>query len=258
MPEFEKALAEKDFVVTVELDPPRGVDLKPLQELAAALGSRIDAVVLSANRAAKARMNPLLAAQALAQQGSEVILTLTCRDYNRLALASDLLAAKAAGVNNLLLVSGDHVTLGDQPEAKPVYDLDSTQALQMAVQMAQGRDMAGQEMEPVSFFLGAAAAPRANPLAPQVFRLHKKTEAGASFFITQPLSDLEQLKNFVQQIKSLETKVIAGVEAASPEDLEAAANLCREIKASKLAAGVHLSAPDHQDSLTALLDKCGL
>ncbi len=259
MAKFEEALAADKFVVTVELDPPRGGDLAALKKVAGQLKGRVDAVVLSDNRRAVARLNPLTAAEALKSDGVEVILTLTCRDRNRLALTSDLLAAQAAGVENVLLVSGDFVTLGDQPDAKPVYDLDSVQALQLAGRLAEGRDLSEAELDgPARFFLGGVVAVGANPLPPQVIKFKKKIQAGAGFFITLPLSGLDQLKNFIDHIGSTEAKIVAGVEAKTAEDLAAAASLFKEVKGSGLAAGAHLATPDHDESLVDLLDRCGL
>ena len=259
MGRFEEALSANEFVVTAELDPPRGADLERLKKLASRLDGFVDAIVLSDNRRAVARLNPLIPAEALGAGGVEVILTLTCRDRNRLALQSDLLAAKAAGVETVLLVTGDFVTLGDQPDAKPVYDLDSVQALQLASRLAEGRDLAEAQLEgPARFFLGAALAAGANPLPPQILKFGKKIEAGADFFISQPLDDLDQLKGFLAQIGKTEARIIAGVEVKAGEDLDAGARLFKEIKGSGLAVGVHLAAPDHDESLVDLLKRCGL
>ena len=258
MSEFEKALADKDFVVTVEVDPPKGINLNPLKELAAKLKERVDSLVISDNRGAVVRQSPLLAAAALKEGGAEVILTMTCRDRNRLALTSDLLAAASAGLENILLVSGDFVTLGDHPDGKPVYDLDSVQAMGLAAELAKGRDLAGGEIDgPARFFTGSSVAAGANPLIPQVIKFQKKIRAGARFFMTQALTDLKQLKNFKDQAGPVEAWILAGIEAQSPDELDAAANLAKEIKSSGLAAGVHLAVPDHQDRLPELLDMCG-
>ena len=167
MTSFAQALKDRGFVVTAELDPPRGVDLGPLMELAGRIAGQVDALVISDNQGANLRQSPWWAAHRLAETTpAEVILTLTCRDRNRLALAGDILAAAAAGVDNLLLVSGDFISLGDHPQAKPVYDLDSVQALMLAQGLAQGHDLNGQALAGApELFLGAVLAPEARPLA---------------------------------------------------------------------------------------------
>lgn len=259
MTNFAQALLDKDFVLTVELDPPRGVDLAPLLELAARLAPRVDALVVSDNRGAVPRLSALAAAMRLRDAGAEVILTLNCRDMNRLALTSHMLAAGATGIANLLLVSGDYVSLGDHPGAKPVYDLDSVQALGLATALTQGRDLAGQELAGVpGFFLGAAVAAHAQPLPPQLIKIRKKVQAGAGFIITQPLQSLEALQSFRQQTAGLEVKTLAGLEVSDPGQRQEVADLFKEIRGSGLAAGVHLSMPAAQAELPGLLDACGL
>jgi methylenetetrahydrofolate reductase (NADH) len=254
MSKFSQALAAKDFLLTVELDPPRGPELGPLTELAKQLAAKVDAVVVSDNRGAQARLSPLLAGHALVKHsGAEVIMTLTCRDRNRLALISDLLGAAAAGIENLMLVSGDYVSLGDQPGTKPVYDLDSVQLLQLAGQMAQGRDPAGELAGPTPFILGASLAPEARPLGPQVIKLKKKLAAGAGFLITRPLRGLAGLQEFAAAAGELPVKLIAGVEVAAGTEPADTLALAREIKAAGLVAGVHLAWPEQPQRLPELV-----
>lgn len=256
---FQEALAAGEFVSSVELDPPKGVDLGPLKELAKELSGRVHAVVISDNQAAEVRMAPLAVARLCLDQGCEVVMTLACRDRNRLALTSDLLAAWALGVRNLLLVSGDFVSLGDHPQAKPVYDLDSVQALGLVAELAAGRDLAGGELAGApEFFAGAALAPRAEPLALQLMKARKKLRAGAGFLITQPLEQAAQLAALDELSGAGGAPLLAGVEAGGPGERESAAALAAEIKSGGLAAGVHLSMPAAQEGLPELLDLCGL
>ncbi|MBU0515284.1 MAG: methylenetetrahydrofolate reductase [Proteobacteria bacterium] len=259
MSKFEETLGQKDFVVTVELDPPKGTDLGPLLDVAQKMRGKVDAVIISDNQGATARMSPLPPARALAGDGWDVVWTLTCRDRNRLALTSDLLGAASLGLDNVLLVTGDFVSLGDHPDAKPVFDLDSVQALQLAAALAEGRDLAGHEVAaPRPFFPGAVASPGAAPLGPQLMKLHKKVAAGARFIITRPVGDRAELETFVGQAGAIEVKVLAGVEAGDPMDAAAAAALFQEIKSSGLVAGVHLSASGGADELLELVSACGL
>lgn len=259
MAKLAQALADKKFVVTVELDPPRGVSTAGLEALASDLAGRVDAVVLSDNRGACPRQAPCWLAHCLgARAGLEVILTLNCRDRNRLALISEILVAAAVEVENLLLVSGDFVSLGDHPGAKPVYDLDSVQALQLAATLMAGHDLSGQAItDAPSFFLGSSLAVHANPLEPQIIKCHKKLQAGAGFFITRPLNSLEALKNFLSKAGELSAPLIAGVEVDTPDELEAKADLARQIKAAGLAAGLHLSLPTASQELPTFLSACG-
>ena len=259
MTEFARALAEKNFVVTAALTPPRGVNLKPLLDLAPMLAGRVDAVVVADNRNAVARQSPIAAGLELQRAGLEVIITVACRDRNRLALTSDLLAAAACGLRNILMVSGDFVTLGDQPETKPVYDLDSVQALHLAGELMAGRDLSGAVLDGApDLFPGSTLAAAAAPLPPQILKFRKKLRAGAQFFITRPISDPEQLKYFLEQAGLPEVRILAGMEADTEADLERSAELVRAVRASELAAGVHLSLPADQNLLPQWLALCGL
>lgn len=260
MPDLSQALGQKEFVVTVELDPPRGVDVSRVLDLAGRLAGRVDAVVVSDHRQACARQSPCWLAHLLRERaGLTAVMTLTCRDRNRLALTGDILAAAAAGARELLLVSGDFVTLGDHAGAKPVYDLDSVQALQMARALAAGRDLAGQALEGApELFLGAVVAAAAKPLEPQLVKFRKKIQAGAGFFITRPLKSAEDLRSFLERNGPAGVPMIAGVEAKGAEDVPAAAALFRQVREAGLAAGAHLSLPQAQDGLPDLLTACGL
>lgn len=254
---FGQALKDKSFVTTVELEPPKGADLGPLQELAGELSGRVDAVVLADNPRAEARLDPVMAAHKLLRHAEvEVILILTCRDRNRLALTSQMLGAAAAGVESLLIVSGDFVSLGDHPGAKPVYDLDSVQALQLARQLSQGQDMSGNDLlGSPSYVLGAALSPQAEPLEAQMLKLRKKMQAGLDFIMTMPLADQASYAKLKAQAGGL--KLIAGVAADDPASREEAAALVKELKSSG-ADGVHLSMAAAQEELPALMNACGL
>jgi len=260
MTSFAQALQDKPFVVSLELDPPRGADLAAFMDLAGALAGRVDALVLSDHRGAVPRMSPWWPAHRLVEHTpAEVIVTLCCRDRNRLAMTGDLMAMSAAGVENLLVVSGDFTTLGDHPQAKPVYDLDSVQALLLAGRLAQGRDLAGAElMGAPRFFLGAVAAPAATPWEPQAAKLRKKINAGAGFLVTLPIQTPAPLEGFWARVGAGPVPLIAGVEVGEPGQRTAAAALVKEIKAGGLANGVHLAMPAAQADLPALLDACGL
>ena len=259
MSSLSQVMAEKDFVVTVEVDPPKGTDLGALLDLASAIGGRADALVVSDNAGAVARLDPVAAAVAIkAKTGGELIVTLTCRDRNRLALTSAMLAAASAGLENLLLVSGDYVTLGDHPQAKGVYDLDSVQALQLAQALAQGSDLSGGQLSGApNFFLGAGVSPTAQPLAGQVMKLKKKLAAGARFIITMPLERGRPVRQVQGSGRRRPVQAAGrpgtgrgrrrpGGRKPGPGELKAAG-----------ATGLHLSAPGRPEALGDLLSACG-
>jgi 5,10-methylenetetrahydrofolate reductase len=222
---LRETLDKKSFVVTAELHPPKGTDLGAMLSQAALLKGKVDAVTVSDNGHAVMRMSAWAACRALQEQGVETILTVACRDRNRLALASDLLGAAALGLHNLLCVSGDHVVLGDQREAKPVFDLDSVQLLQLAAQLAAGRDGGGAALSgsPQDLLLGAAANPNAEPLEPHLLKLRKKIAAGAGFFQTQAVFDVGRFQAFAAEARKAangaKVKVLAGVHVLSPEEI---------------------------------------
>ncbi len=252
---FAAALEDQSFAVCVELDPPKGACLEPLVAVTGSLAGRVDALVVSDNAGAQARMSPLAAAARLKQETrAPVVVTLNCRDRNRLALTSDILAAAAWGLGDLLLVSGDYVSLGDHPQARPVYDLDSVQALGLAAGLSQGRDLAGGRVDPApELHLGAVVAAEATPLGPHLLKARKKVEAGARFLITLPLGQAGGLAKLREALEGLPVKLLAGLQA-DDEDLAAAAALAGKLREAG-ADGVHLRAGQPErlsDFLSAL------
>jgi 5,10-methylenetetrahydrofolate reductase len=158
------------------------------------------------------RLSSLALAAQLQQAGTETILQLTCRDRNRMALQSDLLGAAAFGIENLLLLSGDHSKFGDHPDARPVFDLDSVQLLDMTAGLMAGVNMVGKPLNGVpSFFPGAAVNPAAEPFELMFQKVSKKVDSGARFFQTQSIFDREALERFMTAMEPLKVPVIAGV-----------------------------------------------
>jgi len=199
-------------VVTGEIGPPKGVALDECLHDAEILREYVTAINVTDLQSAVLRIGSLAVSARLIEQGLEPIYQLTCRDRNRLALQSDLLSAWALGIENVLCLTGDHPILGDHTEAKPVYDLDSVQLLKAASSLNHGYDMAGHELESVpGFFLGAVVTPGAEPLEPQIIKMKKKIEAGASFFQTQAVYEPEKFEHFMNQIQAFEVPVIAGI-----------------------------------------------
>lgn len=212
MSRLEQALATGTFVVTAEIAPPKGVAVAAALAKAKALPEGVMAVNVTDNQGANMRLSPLALSALLVREGVEPILQLTCRDRNRLALQSDLLGAAALGVENLLLLSGDHARFGDHPEARSVFDLDSVQLLQAASGLVAGRDMAGKALNGVpTFFAGAAVAPAAEPFDLMLSKVTKKAAAGACFFQTQAVFLPTELERFMTAVQPLQVPVLLGV-----------------------------------------------
>ena len=204
-------LADGHFVVTAEIAPPKGTNLAPaLADVKKFEG--ITAVNVTDNQGANMRLSSLALAAQLQQAGTETILQLTCRDRNRMALQSDLLGAAAFGIENLLLLSGDHSKFGDHPDARPVFDLDSVQLLDMTAGLMEGFDMVGNPLNGTpSFFPGAAVNPAAEPFELIFQKVSKKVDSGARFFQTQSIFDQASLERFMSAMIPLNVPVIAGV-----------------------------------------------
>src|SRR5262245_14602041 len=158
---FEAKLRAGRFVITAEISPPLSADPRHLLETAMPLAGLADAVNVTDGASARVHMSALAAAGILVRHGVEPILQLTCRDRNRIALQSDLIGAAALGVRNLLMLTGDDARAGDQPDAKPVFDLDSRKLVETAATMRDrselpyGRKVAGH----ADFFIGVADSP---------------------------------------------------------------------------------------------------
>jgi 5,10-methylenetetrahydrofolate reductase len=198
-------------VVTAEIAPPKGTNLAPALAEAKQFEG-VTAVNVTDNQGANMRLSSLALAAQLQKAGTETILQLTCRDRNRMALQSDLLGASAMGIENLLLLSGDHSKFGDHPDARPVFDLDSVQLLDMTAGLMSGVDMVGKPLDGVPhFFPGAAVNPAAEPFELMFQKVSKKVESGAKFFQTQSVFSRQSLERFMTAIKPLQTPVIAGV-----------------------------------------------
>ena len=210
---FARTLASEEFILTAELDPPKGADPAVVQKKIAALKDKVQAVVVSDNHAARMRMAPWGLCRTLLDQGQEPILTLTGRDRNRLALQSDLLAAFSLGIQNVLAVTGDHTSWGDHPQAKPVYDLDSVQLLKTLSALNRGQDLSENPLEgaPPLFTVGAVVPLAANPLEPVIMKFRKKAAQGVDFFISHPLFDLKNADDFFKQTPEIKTPLLATV-----------------------------------------------
>ena len=210
---FKEKIQSGKFLVTSEIGPPKGIETVHLLEDAELVRGRVDAINVTDLQSSVMRLGSLAVCSLLKQKGLEPIFQVTCRDRNRLALQSDILSAAALGIENLLILTGDHPTLGDHPEAKPVFDLDSVQLLEVVRKLQEGSDMKGNKLDGAwpKFCVGAVVNPGADPLEPQIMKMEKKIAAGAQFFQTQAVYDVKIFENFLNKIKHLKTTILAGI-----------------------------------------------
>ena len=212
MSKLKQVLKDEIFAVTGEIGPPKGVDLEQCLEDAEKLRKKVASINVTDLQSAVMRVGSLAVCAKLVERGLEPVFQLTCRDRNRLALQSDLLSAWALGIKNVLCLTGDHPSLGDHPEAKAVYDLDSVQLLKAASTLNEGQDMAAHELDgKPDLFLGAVVTPAAEPLEPQLIKMEKKVDAGARFFQTQAIYEPEKFEKFMDRAQKFNVPVMAGV-----------------------------------------------
>ncbi len=286
---LREKIASGKFVVTAEVGPPKGVDIEEMKKNAGLLKGRVDAVNVTDQQSSVMRLGSLAGCHLLKQWGLDPVFQATCRDRNRLALQSDFLNAYVLGVENALCLTGDHVSLGDHPDAKPVFDLDSVSLLQAVRQLEQGRDLGDKELQgSPRFFLGASVTPGADPMEPQIIKMEKKVKAGAEFFQTQAMYEPRQFEEFMQSVKRLNVPVLVGIvllrsaamarfmnknvagihvpdalidemdkaESKAGKGIEIAARLINEMK--DMCQGVHIMAIGMEDRVPAILDAAGL
>lgn len=212
MSRFRDMLDRGEFVVTGEVAPPHGTDYSAMLSSVDKLAPYCHAVNVTDNQGATLHLSSLAASKAVLDAGIEPIFQQTCRDRNRLALQSDLLAAWTLGLENVLLVTGDDPRGGDHPKAKGVFDLDSTQLIEVVAGLNDGMDMNGRALEGgTGFYIGAAAFPEAEPFDIQQERALSKISAGARFFQTQAVMDVEKFERNCADLKKTGVKIIAGV-----------------------------------------------
>jgi methylenetetrahydrofolate reductase (NADPH) len=212
MSTLRERLESGQFVITTEMEPPKGTDLSQFLSTAALLKGKVDAINVTDNQRAIMRLSSVGGATLLVREGLEPILQLTCRDRNRMALQSDLLTAAVLGVRNVLAMTGDPVDAGDHPMAKAVFDISSAALLELIGQLNSGNDGAGHPLEgKTDFFCGATVNPCVEPLEPELKRFEEKVAAGARFFQTQAIYDLEAFARFIAIARKLPVYIIAGL-----------------------------------------------
>jgi 5,10-methylenetetrahydrofolate reductase len=209
---FKDALDSGKFVVTSEVAPPKGTNLDQFKHHIELLKDKVDAMNVTDHQSSVMRFPSLGGCLLVKELGGEVILQMTCRDRNRLALQADLMFASFRGIQNVLCLTGDSVMLGDHKQAKSVFDLDSSQLLQTVRTLERGKDLGGNELDgAVSFCAGAIVTPEADPIEPQLIKFEKKIEAGAEFIQTQAVYDLDRFKKFMEYARQFKVKILAGI-----------------------------------------------
>jgi len=280
------------FVVTAEVGPLKGTDTTEIEEVAELLRGKVDATNVTDQQSSVMRLGSLAACHLLKERGLDPVFQITCRDRNRLALQSDLLSAYVLGIDNVLAITGDLPLLGDHPQAKPVYDLDSVQLLWVIKRLNEGYDMVGNELKgKPNFFPGAVVNPGADTRAAfelQLVKMEKKIEAGARFFQTQAVYDPDAFAKFMKRAEGFNIPVLAGIiplksagmarfmnknvagvfvpeelieKMAEAEDkaqtgIEIAADIIKELK--DMCQGVHVMAIGWEKKVPAVLDAAGL
>jgi 5,10-methylenetetrahydrofolate reductase len=293
---LEKVLESGAFAVTTEIGPPKGTTGKTVQTKGEKLKPYTDAMNVTDNQTAIVRMCSLASCLMLKQLGVDPVMQIVCRDRNRIAIQSDILGAVALGIGNILCLTGDHQKLGNQPDAKGVFDLDSIQLIQSVKKMRDekklvcGEDISGE----VPVFIGAAENPYADPFEYRVIRLAKKVKAGANFIQTQGIYDVDKFARWMEAVrdKGLDQQVhilagiipmrsvgmarymrdyVAGVYVPdqlvtrmedAPDAKEEGVKICLElidqIKEISGVHGIHIMAVGWEDIVPIIVERAGL
>jgi methylenetetrahydrofolate reductase (NADPH) len=290
---FEEKLYSDEFLLTTEIGPPKGADTTEMIHHIELLKNKVDAINITDHQSSVMRFPSIGGCLLVKEHGGEPVLQITCRDRNRLAIQAELLLAYSRGICNVLCLTGDSIDVGDHKEAKPVFDLDSVQLLNMIKTMESGTDMGGGELKGApKFCIGASVHPEADCIEPQLLKFEKKVSAGAQFFQTQGIFDLGSFRRFMQYASQFKITVFAGIivlasarmaqymndnvpgiivsqsiidELASVEKgkglqkgIEIAARLIQTIKKEKLCQGVHIMAVGNEGIVPDILEAAGL
>ncbi|MGQ9696099.1 MAG: methylenetetrahydrofolate reductase [Thermodesulfobacteriota bacterium] len=286
---LQESLAAGKFVVTAEVGPPKGTNIEEMMADAELLRGRVEAINVTDLQSSVMRLGSLAVCHLLQERGLEPILQITCRDRNRLALQADLLSASVLGIKNVLALTGDYASLGDHPQAKPVFDLDSVSLIRVIKKLEAGSDMVGNPLHGApKLFVGAVVNPGGNPLEAQIIKMEKKIQAGASFFQTQAVYDLSSFEKFMKRVTPFKVPVLAGIimlksagmarfmnknvagvfvpepliqKMAKAEDkvktsIEIAAELIKELKG--MCQGIHIMPIGWESKVPSLLDAANL
>jgi methylenetetrahydrofolate reductase (NADPH) len=212
MHSLREALNSGKFVITSEISPPKGTNIEKMLHHIDLLKDRVDGLNVTDHQSSVMRFPSVGGCLLIKEQGGEPILQMTCRDRNRLALQAELLFAYSRGIRNVLCLTGDAVPVGDHKEAKGVFDLDSVQLLRAIRLLETGKDLGGNDLDgAIDFCAGAIVTPEARPIEPQLIKFEKKVEAGAEFFQTQAIYDLDNFAKFMEFGRQFPVKILAGI-----------------------------------------------
>lgn len=202
-----------EFVVSAEVGPPKGFHVEQQLANAKKYLSGVAAVNVTDNQSSVMRLGSLAMCKALQDEGITPVFQLACRDRNRIALQSDLLSAAMFGIENLLLLTGDHTKLGDHPQAKPVFDLDSVSLIHAVTRLEAGEDLGGNPLvgEPPKFAKGAVVSPCSDSVDAQLAKMERKVRAGADYFQTQAVFEPEKFIRFMEKAKQFGKPVQVGI-----------------------------------------------
>ena len=291
MKRLKEACESGDFLITAESPPPKGTELGKFIERAKRLRGMVHALNVTDNQAAVMRASSLAVSKILLDLGHDPVFQITGRDRNRLAIQSDLIGAHILGIRNVLCLTGDYVTVGNQKETKPVFDLESVQIFKVLADLNEGRDMVGNLLKgSTSLFPGGTATPETDPLEPLLIKFQKKVMVGARFFQTQAVFNPDLFKRFMGFARQFDVKIIAGIlllrsermaryvtanipgirvpdgmirklahagkEGALETGLEIAVNTIASIQ--DMCDGVHIMAISAEDQIPVILERAGL
>lgn len=212
---LQQALESGKFGVTAEMAPPKGYDFSEQTEVAQLLKGKVHGINVTDMQSACLKASSIGLCIKLKQAGLEPIIQMTGRDRSRMAIMGDFLSAAAFGIDTMLALTGDHSTVGDCKDSKPVFDLDSVGILKMLSDMeSSGLDCGGNELATVpAFYKGASVTPVYDPIFLQINKLRKKVEAGAMYVQTQGLFSIDALKRFMDEVDKagIKVHVMAGI-----------------------------------------------
>lgn len=294
-PSIQEIMESGTFLVTGEIGPPKGTDIDEMIHHIDLLKDKVHAMNITDNQSSVMRYPSLATALIIKEHGGEPNLQVTCRDRNRLAIEADLLFAYTRGVRSVLCLTGDSVPVGDHKDAKAVFDCESVQLLQLIRNMEDGKDSGGNELQGgVEFYKGAIVTPEADPIEPQMLKFEKKVEAGAQWFQTQAVYDMDNFKSFMEKARKIDDKVkmccglvlltsvgaikymnanVPGVfvpedlakemEEASKEErlntgIHIMARQIRQLIDEEMCDGVHIMAIGKEDVVPQILDEAGV
>ena len=293
---LQSLLEDGRFVVTCELGPPQGADVVPLAQKARMVRDFVDACNLTDCTTAMVRLSSLASSLVVQSEGIEAIMQLTLRDRNRIGLQSDLLGASALGIRNVLCLYGDPPAVGNEKEAKPVYDISTTDFISAIAKMRDGGELmgGGKLTHSPSFFIGAAATPLREDSSIRIANVAKKVDAGAQFIQTQPVFDLEVFEEFISDMRSsgltqrcsfvagimpiksvrmarhlkeqvhgitLPDEIMHRMEASSspgPEGMKIANDIIDELRRMRGVSGIHIMTVAWENAIPEIVTQAGL